>query len=83
MIFDQALRRELSLTTGGVFLVLVTIMITTLVIRILGFAANGVVNPEDALVLIALATIGYLAVLLTVFAIYRRLNRIGALVQRL
>jgi lipopolysaccharide export system permease protein len=66
MIFDQALRRELSLTTGGVFLVLVTIMVTTLVIRILGFAANGVVNPEDALVLIALATIGYLAVLLTV-----------------
>ena len=66
MIFDQALRRELSLTTGGVFLVLVTIVITTLVIRILGFAANGAVNPEDALVLIALATIGYLAVLLTV-----------------
>ena len=66
MIFDQALRRELSLTTGGVFLVLVTIVITTLVIRILGFAANGAVNPEDALVLIALATISYLAVLLTV-----------------
>ena len=66
MIFHQALRRELSFTTGGVFLVLVTIMITTLVIRILGFAANGVVNPEDALVLIALATLGYMAVLLTV-----------------
>ncbi len=66
MIFHQALRRELSFTTGGVFLVLVTIMITTLVIRILGFAANGAVNPEDALVLIALATLGYLAVLLTV-----------------
>ena len=66
MIFKQALRRELSFTTGGVFLVLVTIMITSLVIRILGFAANGAVNPEDALVLIALATLGYLAVLLTV-----------------
>ena len=66
MIFQQALRRELSFTTGGVFLVLVTIMITTLVIRILGFAANGAVNPEDALVLIALATLGYMAVLLTV-----------------
>jgi lipopolysaccharide export system permease protein len=66
MIFHQALRRELSFTTGGVFLVLVTIMVTTLVIRILGFAANGVVNPEDAVVLIALATLGYLAVLLTV-----------------
>jgi lipopolysaccharide export system permease protein len=66
MIFHQTLRRELSFTTGGVFLVLVTIMITTLVIRILGFAANGAVNPEDALVLIALATLGYMAVLLTV-----------------
>ena len=66
MIFNQALRRELSFTTGGVFLVLVTIMVTTLVIRILGYAANGAVNPEDALVLIALATLGYLAVLLTV-----------------
>ena len=66
MIFKEALRRELSFTTGGVFLVLVTIMVTTLVIRILGYAANGAVNPEDALVLIALATLGYLAVLLTV-----------------
>ncbi len=66
MIFEQALRRELSMTTGAVFLVLVTIMITTLVIRILGFAASGTVNPEDALVLIALATLGYFAVLLTV-----------------
>ena len=66
MIFNSALRRELSFTTGGVFLVLVTIMVTTLVIRILGYAANGTVNPEDAIVLIALATLGYLAVLLTV-----------------
>ena len=66
MIFEQALRRELSMITGAVFLVLVTIMITTLVIRILGFAASGSVNPEDALVLIALATLGYFAVLLTV-----------------
>ena len=66
MIFKQALRRELSFTTGGVFLVLVTIMVTTLVIRILGFAANGTVNPKDALVLITLATLGYMAVLLTV-----------------
>ena len=66
MIFKSALRRELSFTTGGVFLVLVTIMVTTLVIRILGYAANGTANPEDAIVLIALATLGYLAVLLTV-----------------
>ena len=75
MIFKQALRRELSFTTGGVFLVLVTIMVTTLVIRILGYAANGAVNPEDAIVLIALATLGYLAVLLTVSLFVATLDR--------
>ena len=52
MIYEQALRRELAYTTGAVFLVLITIMITTLVIRILGFAANGAVNPQDVIVLI-------------------------------
>jgi lipopolysaccharide export system permease protein len=66
MIYEQALRRELAYTTGAVFLVLITIMITTLVIRILGFAANGAVNPQDVIVLIMLAVIGYIAVILSV-----------------
>ena len=64
MIFEQALRRELSFTAGAVFLVLLTFMLTTLVIRILGMAANGEANPNDVLLLIGLATLGYLAILL-------------------
>ncbi|MEI7426467.1 MAG: LPS export ABC transporter permease LptF [Betaproteobacteria bacterium] len=66
MIFEQSLRKELSYTTGAVFLVLMTIMMTTLVIRILGFAASGSINPKDVLVLIMLAVIGYIAIILSV-----------------
>jgi lipopolysaccharide export system permease protein len=66
MIYKKALRKELAYTTGAVFLILITIMMTTLVIRILGFAASGSVNPKDVVVLIMLAMIGYIAVLLSV-----------------
>lgn len=66
MIYQQALRRELAYTTSAVFLVLITIMMTTLVIRILGFAAAGSVNPKDVVVLIVLAITGYVPIILTV-----------------
>ncbi|MCS6763733.1 MAG: LPS export ABC transporter permease LptF [Candidatus Protistobacter heckmanni] len=66
MIFEQSLRRELGYTTGAVFLVMLTIMLTTLVIRILGKVANGRANPADVAVLIGLATLGYLTILLTI-----------------
>lgn len=66
MIFEQTLKRELSYTAGAVFLVFLTIMLTTLVIRVLGLAAGGKANPSDVLVLIGLATLGYLAILLMI-----------------
>ena len=66
MIYQRALRRELTYTTGAVFLVLVTIMVTSLVIRILGFAASGSVHPKDVFVLILLAISSYIPVILTV-----------------
>lgn len=65
MIFQQALRRELAYTAGAVFLVMLTFMLTSLVIRILGLAANGQASPNDVLMLIGLATIGYLSILLS------------------
>ncbi|CAG9176015.1 Lipopolysaccharide export system permease protein LptF [Cupriavidus laharis] len=65
MIFQQALRRELAYTAGAVFLVMLTFMLTSLVIRILGMAANGKASPNDVLILIGLATIGYLSILLS------------------
>ncbi|AKJ67135.1 hypothetical protein PATSB16_07530 [Pandoraea thiooxydans] len=66
MIFQRSLQRELNYTAGAIFLVLMTVMLTTMMIRILGFAASGRTDPRDVLVLIGLAVIGYLAVILIV-----------------
>jgi lipopolysaccharide export system permease protein len=65
MIFKRALRQELNFTTGVVFMVLVTLVLTNLMIRVLGSAASGTANPKDALVLIGLGMINYLPILLT------------------
>ena len=64
MILERSLRRELAYTAGAVFMVLLTIMLTSMMIRIVGYAASGEVNPKDVLVLIGLTVIGYLAMIL-------------------
>ncbi|SDV48016.1 LPS export ABC transporter permease LptF [Chitinasiproducens palmae] len=66
MIFERSLQRELGLTAGAVFLVLLTVMLTTMMIRVVGLAASGGADPSDVLVLIGLTVVGYLAVMLIV-----------------
>jgi lipopolysaccharide export system permease protein len=66
MIFERSLQRELAYTAGAVFMVLLTIMLTTMLIRIVGLAASGQVDPRDVLVLIGLTITGYMAVMLIV-----------------
>jgi len=66
MIFTRALRQELAFTTGVVFMVLVTLVLTNLMIRTLANAASGSINPKDVVVLMGLGIINYLAILLAV-----------------
>lgn len=66
MIFERSLRRELAFSAGAVFLVLLTIFLTTMMIRIVGFAASGEVDPRDVVALIGLTILGYTAVMLVV-----------------
>jgi lipopolysaccharide export system permease protein len=66
MIFERSLQRELAYTAGAVFMVLLTIFLTTMMIRIVGFAASGEIDPKDVVVLIGLTVIGYIAVMLVV-----------------
>lgn len=66
MIFQRSLQRELAYTAGAVFMVLLTIMLTTMMIRIVGSAAAGKADPRDVVILIALTIVGYLAVMLIV-----------------
>ena len=64
MIFERSLQRELAYTAGAVFMVLLTLVLTTMMIRIVGFAASGEIDPRDVLVLIGLTVIGYLAIII-------------------
>jgi lipopolysaccharide export system permease protein len=64
MIFQRALRRELTSTAGAVFTTLFTITITIMLIRILGQAAGGRVASQDVVALIGFAALNYLPIIL-------------------
>ena len=51
MIFQRALLREFTNTGLVVFIVLLMITITTQLIRILGWAAQGVIAPDGVLII--------------------------------
>ncbi len=66
MIFERSLQRELAYTAGAVFLVLATALLASMMIRIVGLAASGDIDPRDMLMMIGLVMTGYCAVMLTV-----------------
>lgn len=81
MVFEKSLRRELFSSAGGVFVTLLTIVITNSLIRILGQAAAGKVGVESVVLLIGFAALNilpmvivltlFIAVLLVVSRMYR------------
>lgn len=64
MIFERALRRELTSTAGAVLTTLFTITITVMLIRILGQAAAGEIASRDVIELIGFEAIKLLPVIL-------------------
>jgi lipopolysaccharide export system permease protein len=68
VIFQRALLREFTNTGLVVFIVLLMITITTQLIRILGWAAQGVIAPDGVLILLSLAALRYLPILLSLTA---------------
>ncbi|MFJ3057701.1 LPS export ABC transporter permease LptF [Herbaspirillum sp. NPDC087042] len=64
MIFQRALRRELTSTAGGVFTTLFTITLTVMLIKILGQAAGGQVASQDVLALIGFQSLNYMPIIL-------------------
>lgn len=65
MIFRRALQRELVSSAGATFTVLFTILVTWTLIKVLGTAAGGKVDPADVLALIGFAILNYLPTILT------------------
>ncbi|WP_216796793.1 LPS export ABC transporter permease LptF [Candidatus Vallotia tarda] len=64
MILERSLQRELAYTGSTVFLVLLTLVLTTMMIRIVGSAASGEIDLKDVVVLIGLTMIRYVSVML-------------------
>ena len=70
MVFERALRRELSHSATGIFAVLFAIMLATQLVRLLNDAVGGSVAPEAVAALLGFTALQYLPTLLslTLFA---------------
>lgn len=66
MIFQRATRREFSQAAAGIFVALFAILLTTVLIRLLGQAAQGKVAPEAVVALLGFASLNYLPSLLSI-----------------
>jgi lipopolysaccharide export system permease protein len=65
MLFHSSLRKELARSFGASLVVLVTIVMTMTLIRTLGQATRGSVNPQEVLMVMGYTVLGYLAPILT------------------
>jgi lipopolysaccharide export system permease protein len=65
MLFDSTLRRDLARSFGATLVVVLTIVVTMMLMRTLAQAAGGKVSPQDVLLLLGFAALGYLPTILT------------------
>ena len=65
MMFQSALRKELARSFGATLVVLVTIVMTMILIRILGQASQGKVNPTEIGLIMGYNLIGQMPTVLT------------------
>ncbi len=64
MLFDSTVRRELARAFGATLVVILTIVLTTFLIRTVGQAASGAVAPQDVALLLAYVTLQHLPTML-------------------
>lgn len=65
MLFHSSLRRELGRSFGATLVVLITIVMTMILIRTLGQASRGVINPQEVVMIMGYSVVGYLPVILS------------------
>ena len=64
MLFQSSIRRELARTFGATLVVLITIVLTMMLIRTLGQASLGKVNPSEVPLILGYTLLGNLPVVL-------------------
>ena len=65
MLFHSSIRKELSRSFGATFVVLLTIVMTMMLIRTLGQASQGSVNPSEVWLVMGFTMLGHLPTVLT------------------
>jgi lipopolysaccharide export system permease protein len=65
MLFHSSIRKELARSFGATLIVLVTIVMTMMLIRTLGQASNGSVNPAEVSLVMGYTMLGHLPTVLT------------------
>ncbi|MFM6986812.1 MAG: LPS export ABC transporter permease LptF [Hydrogenophaga sp.] len=65
MLFHSSFRRELARSFGATLVVLFTIVLTMLLIRTLGLASRGSVNPEEIMLVLGYTVLGRMPTVLT------------------
>lgn len=65
MLFHSSLRKELSRSFGATLVVLVTVVITMTLIRTLGQASRGSLNPSDVTLIMGYTVLAYTPTLLS------------------
>lgn len=64
MLFDSTVRKEVARAFGATLVVVLTIVITSFLIRTVGQAASGAVAPQDVVLLLGYVALGHLPTML-------------------
>ena len=64
MLFHSSIRKELARSFGATLIVLVTVVMTITLIRTLGQASRGFINPQDVMLFMAYSALGRLPTIL-------------------
>ncbi len=65
MLFHSSIRQELARSFVATLVVLITVVLSMMLIRTLGLAAKGSVNPGDVMMLMGYAGLGHLSTIMT------------------
>ncbi len=65
MLFDSSLRKELGRSFSATLVILATIVMTMMLIRTLGMASGGKVDPSDVMLVMGFTVLGHLPTIIT------------------
>lgn len=65
MLFHSSIRKELARSFGATLIVLATVVMTMMLIRTLGQASRGSLNPADVMLIMGYSVLAYMPTILT------------------